>query len=76
MDGASYWQIFRKVMLPLSIPAITTIAVLQFIQIWDDLLVGLLFLQTPETSARSRSAWRRSRPAAWSTSRPSWPARC
>ncbi len=47
MDGASYWQIFRKVMLPLSIPAITTVAVLQFIQIWDDLLVGLLFLQTP-----------------------------
>jgi len=47
MDGASYWQIFRKVMLPLSIPAVTTVAVLQFIQIWDDLLVGLLFLQTP-----------------------------
>ena len=49
MDGASYWQIFRKVMLPLSIPAITTVAVLQVIQIWDDLLVGLLFLQTPAT---------------------------
>ena len=47
MDGANYWQIFRKVMLPLSIPAITTVAVLQVIQIWDDLLVGLLFLQTP-----------------------------
>lgn len=47
MDGASYVQIFRKVMLPLSIPAITTVAVLQVIQIWDDLLVGLLFLQTP-----------------------------
>ena len=47
MDGASYWQIFRKVMLPLSVPAIVTVAVLQFIQIWDDLLVGLLFLQTP-----------------------------
>lgn len=47
MDGASYWQIFRKVMLPLSIPAITTVAVLQVIQIWDDLLIGLLFLQNP-----------------------------
>jgi len=47
MDGANYWQIFRKVMLPLSVPAITTVAVLQVIQIWDDLLVGLLFLQTP-----------------------------
>ncbi len=47
MDGASYWQIFRKLMIPLAIPAITTVAVLQVIQIWDDLLVGLLFLQTP-----------------------------
>jgi ABC-type glycerol-3-phosphate transport system permease component len=47
MDGASYWAIFRKVMLPLSVPAITTVAVLQFIQIWDDLLVGLLFLNQP-----------------------------
>lgn len=47
MDGASYWQIFRRVMLPLSLPAITTVAVLQVIQIWGDLLVGLLFLQTP-----------------------------
>jgi ABC-type glycerol-3-phosphate transport system permease component len=49
MDGASYAQIFVRVMLPLSVPAIVTITVLQFIQIWDDLLIGLLFLQTPET---------------------------
>src|SRR5450759_2273568 len=49
MDGASYLQIFVRVMLPLSVPAIVTITVLQFIQIWDDLLIGLLFLQTPET---------------------------
>ena len=48
MDGASYWQVFRKVMLPLAIPAIVTVAVLQFIQVWDDLLIGLLFLQTPD----------------------------
>ena len=48
MDGASYWQIFRKILLPLSVPAITTVAVLQVIQIWDDLLIGLLFLQTPD----------------------------
>ena len=34
--------------LPLSWPAIATVTVLQFIQIWDDLLVGLLFLQNPQ----------------------------
>ncbi len=48
MDGASYLDIFRKIMLPLAIPAIVTVAVLQFIQVWDDLLIGLLFLQTPD----------------------------
>ena len=47
MDGASFWQIFVRIMLPMGIPAIVTVAVLQVIQVWDDLLVGLLFLQTP-----------------------------
>ncbi len=47
IDGASYAQIFRRVMLPLATPALVTVAVLQFIQVWDDLLIGLLFLQTP-----------------------------
>jgi ABC-type glycerol-3-phosphate transport system permease component len=48
MDGASYWQIFVRIMLPMSVPAIVTVAVLQVIQVWDDLLIGLLFLQTPQ----------------------------
>jgi len=48
IDGASYLQTFRKVMVPLATPALVTVAVLQFIQIWDDLLIGLLFLQTPD----------------------------
>ncbi len=47
IDGASYPSIFARVMIPLAKPAIVTVAVLQFIQIWDDLLVGLLFLQYP-----------------------------
>ena len=48
MDGLGYYAIFVRIMLPLAVPAIVTIVVLQFIQIWDDLLVGLLFLQTPD----------------------------
>lgn len=48
MDGASYRQIFTTVMLPLAIPAVVTVAVLQFIQIWGDLLIGLLFLNQPD----------------------------
>jgi ABC-type glycerol-3-phosphate transport system permease component len=48
VDGATYAQVFRTIMLPLAIPAVVTVAVLQFIQIWGDLLIGLLFLQYPE----------------------------
>jgi ABC-type glycerol-3-phosphate transport system permease component len=48
MDGASYWQIFVRIMVPLAVPALVTVGVLQFIQIWDDLLIGLLFLQVPD----------------------------
>jgi ABC-type glycerol-3-phosphate transport system permease component len=48
IDGLGYGSIFVRIMLPLALPAIVTVAVLQFIQIWDDLLVGLLFLQTPQ----------------------------
>jgi len=47
IDGLGYVKIFFRIMLPLAVPALATVAVLQFIQIWDDLLVGLLFLQTP-----------------------------
>jgi ABC-type glycerol-3-phosphate transport system permease component len=45
MDGLGYERTFLSIALPLSLPAIATVTVLQFIQIWDDLLVGLLFLQ-------------------------------
>jgi len=47
IDGLSYERIFLRIALPLAGPAVVTISVLQFIQIWDDLLVGLLFLQNP-----------------------------
>jgi ABC-type glycerol-3-phosphate transport system permease component len=47
VDGLGYLRIFTRIALPLSIPAIVTIGVLQFIQIWGDLLIGLLFLQDP-----------------------------
>ena len=48
IDGLGYTKIFFRIMVPLAVPAIVTVTVLQFIQIWDDLLVGLLFLQTPD----------------------------
>ena len=47
IDGLGYGKIFVKILLPLAVPAMFAIGVLQFIQVWDDLLVGLLFLQSP-----------------------------
>ena len=47
IDGLSYPKIFTRIILPLSLPAMATIVVLQFIQVWDDLLVAMLFLQSP-----------------------------
>jgi len=45
MDGVSVWQMWWRIGVPLAKPAMFTVAVLQFIQIWNDLLVALLFLQ-------------------------------
>ncbi len=45
VDGLNYPGVFRRIAIPLAVPALITVIVLQFIQIWDDLLVGLLFLQ-------------------------------
>jgi ABC-type glycerol-3-phosphate transport system permease component len=50
----------------LAVPAMVTIAVLQFIFVWDDLLVGLLFLQSPDVRPIT-SGWPRSRPCICST---------
>ncbi|MCX6454903.1 MAG: ABC transporter permease subunit, partial [Actinobacteria bacterium] len=47
VDGLDYGAVFRKIAMPLAVPAVITVIVLQFIQIWDDLLVGLLFIQDP-----------------------------
>ena len=44
VDGASHYQIFMKIILPLSIPAFASIGILQFLWVWNDLLVALVFL--------------------------------
>ncbi len=44
MDGASHFQTFTTLVLPLSVPALASIAIFQFLWIWNDLLVALVFL--------------------------------
>ena len=43
VDGAGWFTLFRKIILPLSIPAIASFAIFQFLWVWNDLLVGLTF---------------------------------
>ncbi len=44
VDGASDFQVFTRLVVPLSVPAIAAFATLQFLWVWNDLLVALIFL--------------------------------
>jgi alpha-glucoside transport system permease protein len=46
MDGANEWTIFSRVVLPLGLPAVASLAIFQFLWVWNDLLVGLVFANT------------------------------
>lgn len=44
LDGASHWTTFTNLVIPLSTPAIASLAIFQFLWVWNDLLVALVFL--------------------------------
>jgi len=44
VDGATDFQIFRKIIIPLSFPALASFAIFQFLWVWNDLLVAKVFL--------------------------------
>ena len=44
LDGASHFTTFIRLILPLSVPALASFAIFQFIWVWNDLLVALVFL--------------------------------
>ena len=46
VDGATDFQIFLRIILPLSFPALASFAIFQFLWTWNDLLVALVFLGT------------------------------
>jgi len=48
IDGASEWRIFLRVVLPLGLPALASLAIFQFLWVWNDLLVALTFGRTTQ----------------------------
>ena len=49
VDGATSWQIFRMIMLPLGRPALITLGILTTLSCWNDVLLSLLVLQDDRT---------------------------
>jgi alpha-glucoside transport system permease protein len=48
IDGANEWTVFRRIVLPLSVPALASLGIFQFMWVWNDLLVALVFIGNPE----------------------------
>jgi multiple sugar transport system permease protein len=49
LDGASNWQIWRQIMLPLSAPVLTAVAIFSFVFHWNDFMGPLIYLQSEDT---------------------------
>ena len=47
LDGASNFGIFFRIIMPLSVPALASLAIFQFLGVWNDLLMSLVFIQSP-----------------------------
>lgn len=50
IDGATHFQTFWRLVAPMSIPAIAAFATLQFLWVWNDLLIAKLFLSSANTT--------------------------
>lgn len=48
IDGASYWKILYKIVLPMSLPALASVIALQFVWVWNDFFFALIFIQAPQ----------------------------
>jgi alpha-glucoside transport system permease protein len=49
IDGATHFQTFWKLIVPMSVPALASFAIFQFLWVWNDLLIALLFVKGPDT---------------------------
>ena len=49
IDGANHFQIFTRLVVPLSVPALASFTIFQFLWVWNDLLVALVFLDKSDS---------------------------
>jgi len=47
MDGASEFAVFRRIVIPLSVPSLASFGIFQFLWVWNDLLMALIFVSDP-----------------------------
>jgi alpha-glucoside transport system permease protein len=50
VDGASHFTIFTQLVIPLSVPALASFAIFQFLWVWNDYLVALIFIGASPTN--------------------------
>ena len=48
VDGASDFKIFYKIVLPMALPALASVAVLQFMWVWNDFFLALILITDPD----------------------------
>ena len=54
VDGASHFRTFWSLIVPMSVPALAAFAIFQFLWVWNDLLVALIFLQNDNPVVTSK----------------------
>ncbi len=54
IDGASTFGVFRTIVVPLSVPAIAAYGIFQFLWVWNDLLMALVFVQNAANNPLTR----------------------
>ncbi|NLJ75573.1 MAG: carbohydrate ABC transporter permease [Firmicutes bacterium] len=57
MDGASRLQVYTKVIMPLSKPAISTVAIYNFIMLWNEFIYALVLLSSPKNWNLTMGLW-------------------
>ena len=74
IDGCSRLGVLFRIVLPLSMPALATLAIVTFLWTWNDFLWPLIVISSTSHRRPCSSAWPRSRGRTRRTGRSSWPA--